>query len=224
MSSTQVDPTATTHALAKLLRRERMRKLGAVASILLGVPLTLLLPFVLGVILWLAADASYSWWWFFGAACLIVVPLLFRFERETGGRYLDNALAGISPGGLDAERFSVLSMTAGPLVSPGTWPREGGLLFVEFLLYGPRRILAGARHLRQRWILRRVDRRRAAEALAQLLAARHGVPVSQLCEGDETVDALRPALILLACYGWIGASSDGDHVYLFTESAAALSG
>ncbi len=223
--------TLQRRTLALLQRRDRMRELRLTLAWVFGIPLSFLGPLVLASIFWLVigrlTEHWYPWSWYVAALSIVAIPLLFRLESRTGGKYADQAVADMPPpcdgmGRITLGAYAGFGAPVGGLLAWGANPRAASAGFIEFFLVGPRLILGAARQARLERAFRALDRRRAAHVLAQLFETGHALPPGALLRPGESMDDLRPVLIWLAHLGWIGVAEKLDQVYLYTESRVAL--
>lgn len=212
--------------------RAAARRVSDAAQIVMGIPLCFVGPVFIGTILWFVAAALFRvwlpWTWVFLAASAVMIPLLFRMEKKTGGLYLSESVHAIkdrfpqavpltyigpgSGGGLTGRALATVIMN----------PEGVAAMFVEVFLAGPRLVLRGWSHRRLSNALERVDRTRTAEAVSKLLSRTTGMAPEELVKEGESVSDVTPSLTWLSFYGWIGVSAKADRVFLFTESRETL--
>lgn len=212
--------------------RAATRRVSDAAQIGMGIPLCFVGPFFLGTILWFVAGALFRTWmpWTtaFFIASVVVIPLLFRLERKTGGLYLSESVHAIRDRFPDAAplilggRVGAGGMTGRALATVIMNPEGVAAMFVEVFLAGPRMVLRGWSHRRLANALERVNRMRTAEAVSKLLSRTTGMSPEELVKEGETVSDVTPSLTWLSFYGWIGVSAKADRVFLFTESRETL--
>lgn len=214
--------------LLVLEQRADSRKLIALVKLFAGLPVCLLGPIVISTMLWFAVMAlfrgSASWLWIFGPLALVMIPLLFRMERQTRGRYFDDSFHAIN------DRYSgFLPLThIGPGSGGGLMGRaiagvvlnpEGtASIFVEVFLLGPRIVLSALSHLRGARVFEDLDRNRIVDAVQALLKRQTGVSPSELLKSGETIGDIVPALAWLGFHGWLGVVGKAERVFLYEES------
>ena len=214
----------------RLIARDRATGALAVGGILLGLPMLLPGPVLLGSIAWFSlfslTHVYLTWTTVFWISAAILIPASFITEFRTRGRFLDQAFAEAGPvsepSGLEMAAATTLGRGGVAMVAALTNPRLSTAGFAELVLTGPRWILSGLRTLRLKRRLRSVDRARAAELLATLLRRPDGAAVQALLQSGETPPQLDPVLAYLAVGGWIGVTKTLDRVYLYTESRETL--
>lgn len=214
---------------AVLRRREGLRQVRAYCSLVLGAPLTLISPFVLGSIFWVVSgllfESWYHWGWFFLALAVITIPLLFRLELKSGGDYLSDTMKDVGPplpgaGEMTMKAHVAIGPFAGLAVSMVTSPRVSSAGLVEIFLMGPRMIVSGIRRLRQVRAFPPIDSRLASRIIARLLSHDSGLRLEELPKDGVGSDQLLSVLRWLAYYDWIGISEAKDRVFLYSESRA----
>ena len=223
-------PAPTVRIRSRLIARDRITGALAVGGILLGLPMLLLGPVLLGSIAWFAliqlTDLHLTWQAVVCITAAILIPASFITELRTRGRFLDQAFADAGPvnepSGLEMAAATTLGRGGVAMVAALTNPRLSTAGFTELVLTGPRWMLSGLRTLRLKRRLRSVDRARAAELLAALLRRPDGAAVQALLQPGETPPQLDPVLAYLAVGGWIGVTKTRDRVYLYTESRERL--
>lgn len=226
-------PTAD-YIRAQLLEREGRRRVLDIAKVVIGLPLSLLGPVVLGGAFWFAIGAILHVWialkWVVLVMIVVATPLLFRLERQTGGDYLDQSLARLGEQFPDDAPFhlgrhvGMGGMTGQGLVALLTRPTSLAAAMTEFFLTGPRMVLSGGDHLRQAARLQSVSRYQAAGVLLALLRSQTGKSPAELLQASESVADIVPALAYLSLNGWIGVSERADRVWIFSESREVLMG
>jgi hypothetical protein len=217
--------------ITALLRRQDQRlRLKAAAQIAFGIPLTLIGPALLATAFRFAArsigNLDVPWFWAFGALLIILVPLLFRLELRTAGRFLDGALRESPPTG------SLFSSMPGTYVALGGLalapvlanPRSFSASVTEVFLCGPRLVITAFRQRRVRRRLGSVDFRRAARLVAELGSRSEGLELSVLPKAGEQLNGLLPVLNWLVFLGWIGVGQQVPRVYLYSEARDTLTG
>jgi hypothetical protein len=191
-----------------------------VALCLLGVPATFLGPWIISAICF-TVSSRLGWHvsgaWFFWGATAIAVPLLFRLEWQTHGRYFEDSVAGAgsTSGWQSMNTWNALAGFYGDpeIVASG---------LTEISLWGPRQILDAAEKLRMVRRMKHVNRRQTEEVVARLLASDHGVVIENLGLSEQDTCDLLPALAYLLVYDWIGVSKDGRRIWLTDESRKKL--
>jgi hypothetical protein len=205
-----------------LLLREQAMLAKIAVLFLLGLPATFVGP-------WLIAAVCYTVSWrlgwhvsdalFFCIASAIVIPLLFRLELGTHGRYFDDALTG--SGGASSSSWQ----------SMNTWNALAGFYgdpevvasgLTEISLWGPRQILDAIGKTRMVRRMKRVNRFQVEEAVTILLASDQALDIKSLGLPEQDKADLLSAMGYLLVYDWIGASKDGQRVWLTSDSRKKL--
>lgn len=212
---------------AALRHRERLRRLRAYMGIVLGAPLSLIAPLILGSIFWVVSgmlfESWYHWGWFFLALAVITLPLLSRLEIKSGGEFLGDTMKDVGPPVPGSGELTMAThVGVGPLAGLGfsmaTNPRASSAGMVEIFLTGPRMMLSGIRHLRQARVLAGIDHDLACRIIARLLSYDSGLRLEELPTDGKGSDQLLSVLKWLAFYDWIGISEAKDRVFLYSES------
>jgi hypothetical protein len=141
----------------------------------------------------------------FAIAFIVVVPLLFWWERRTQGRYLE--IAANENRGLFTGRPS----------SYGEWELRrhaaGWMFYMELFLTGPRLIMDAAGRFRRWGRLELRDRESAAWVMGELLKYDQGIPVTHLDEQGLASERLRSAVAYLCFHDLADISKDGSRVW-----------
>lgn len=181
------------------------------AKVALGVPLSLIGPFVVAAVLFtmdrrLRAGVLPG----FGATFLLVaaavVPLLMWLERRSRGEFFVDSVRG----------------ETSPLAASGYGEYElqrttfGWIAWTEIALTGPRLLWEAIDSLRGRAPVDHPFRILAAEIAVELLDAGEGVPVGQLVRPDRPAPLVLRAIEYLVQCDWAGLSSRRDRVWLAT--------
>lgn len=215
----------------KLEDRAYQRRLHWWASVVFGIPLTLIGPFLISGAFWVAAFMwtrdIYPFAPFFIVIVAIMLPLLFRTELATGGRYFDESYYALRSSFPDMAplTYSIHSPHGArwlPWVSVLMNLEGTTAMILELFLAGPRLFLSGYRHLRQANALKLVKTFRAADVVATLAKRQIGIAPNDLLSPDEKLEDIVPVLAWLGFYGWLGASENADRVFLYTESRRIL--
>lgn len=206
--------------------REAMLAGQIFTNLLIGVPMLFFGPFLMACVFWFAMwnfrhGDTWPWSWFFWGLAATMIPLTLWTEHRTRGSLFADIVVG--SGGASPVPY-LAGPEIGMLVSFAANPRVAASGFVELFLIGPRFVLQGLSKLRSAKVLRGVNVERAAIMIADLRRFDQGVAIHQLAHPDEPVgDVLQPLAYLLF-HGWVGISSSGDRVWLFSESKRALNG
>jgi len=218
--------------LILLARREKVSHLKAVGSVVLGVMLLPIGPFVIATAFWLVSlrlgrhagfPEGLPWWGLFLGFFLLMVPLLFRLELRTKGRYADNRIdefVGIGPTGVAATPGLLLLPLAAASVAANS--RTLASAFTEFFLLGPRAILFGMQHRRIARRFHTTSRERAGNVLLRLVCGTEGMETSRLLNQNEKIADLQPVLAYLVFYQWIGAGEQWHRVWLWSSVRGSL--
>jgi hypothetical protein len=212
--------------------RAELRRRTEAMQIALGIPLCLVGPVVIGTMLWAASSMLIHtwlpWWLIVSGLSMVMIPLLFRMERKTGGDYLSESMREISVRYPDARlimsgEYLGVSAAAGlglatVIMNPGTV----SAMFVEVFLAGPRMVLRSRSQRRMAKALERVDKHRTAEVVSKMLSRVGGMPPEELLKDGARIGDVLPSVTWLSFYGWIGVTAKVDRVFLFTESREAL--
>lgn len=227
-----IGPIGMETILRRLDERAELRRRTDAMQMVLGVPLCFVGPVVIGTMLWAAGSMLlYSWlpWWLFVALLSIVmIPLLIRLERQTGGQYLSESVQTIGERFPDARplifggHVGAGGMTGRALAMVLMNPEGIASMFVEVFLTGPRMVLRSRSHRKLATALERVDRARTAEVVSKMLSRVGGMPPGELLKDGEPMSNVLPSVTWLSFYGWIGVTAKVDRVFLFTESREAL--
>lgn len=211
-----------------LEHRADSQRLVARLKVLTGLPVSLLGPVVIGSMLWVACfmllSSSISWYWFFLPLSIVMIPLLFRTERQTQGRYLDASFHAISDRFPEVVPLTYMGpgsgggMSARSLAQVVLNPEGVASMIVEVFLIGPRLVLSGLAHLRSAKALDTVDRNRVVETVLTLLKRQTGIPPADILKPGETLGDIVPVLAWLGFHGWLGVASNADRVFLYQES------
>ncbi|NOT00924.1 MAG: hypothetical protein HOP29_09870 [Phycisphaerales bacterium] len=214
----------------RLRRRERLHEMQAAAMLILGVPLSLLGPFVLACIFWLAVwqlapHWNASWLVMFAALCVIVIPLLYRQEFRVGDAYYDDVLRetevyGGSPGALIATPGMAKGIVAAAVIAAN--PRAFSAGFVEVFLTGPRLVVDALRRRRVRGEVHECDFRRAVEMVRLLHSLDGGIDTEKTLHRGERIDDLIPTLAYLVFYRWIGVRGQWTRIWLTSHGRESL--
>jgi hypothetical protein len=197
-----------------------------VCLLAVGLPCLLIGPLALGSIYWVLGliwlhDAFLPWTWFFWGATAVLVPLLFRLEKRTRGRYLADVIVG-------TEGASPMPYALGPdwgmAVSFIVHPRISSAGLVEVFLFGPRLVLDACEGLNRWRGLRHVDLARSAAMLERMRSSQQGVPPDQLLEPREKLVDIMPVLSFLMYYQWIDVSKTGERVWVLSDARRILWG
>ncbi len=209
-----------------LKRREKARGTELLWMLILGIPLSLILPIILGSMAYFAyhqyAGGHGSWlgWMaivaFFAA---IFIPLLLlreksniapdaaiiRTREDDDGRRVVATLQSE----IDLQSFGPMGMQLGDGQSDGEhWA-------IRPFFIGPRLIV---RAMPQRKLLQlltaNADLPRAAEVLLALAARDRGMDIVELQKPDEPPEKLTPTLAYLRQLDWVDCRSDGSHIWL----------
>jgi hypothetical protein len=218
-----IDATSLQTIAQHLKRRERGLSAGVATMLVIGIPMLLLGPLILGTLFWFATGMLlrfYPWSWFFWGFVVVLIPLLFWTERGTRGTYFADTV--VAAGGASPLPY-LAGAEIGMLVSFATSPRVAASGFVELFLTGPRLVLDAIDKIRRARHVRDVDRDRAAHVVARLRQFDQGIAPDQINPG-EPVSAVIPVLAYLLFHDWIGISKTGDRVWLLGDARRALYG
>lgn len=219
-------PAAPSAPIVPLLRsRGQVFWVKVAGMLLLGVPCCLVGPLFLGSLFWFVYGTLVDWvpWsWFFWGAVLVVLPLLFRAEIQTGGDFLGNVARDITPNNA-ANAAMLVGGELGMLYAFVIAPRQSSAGIVELLLFGPRLVVDAVRQIRTKLKTRGADLDRAAGVVAALLRQDQGVATVSLLRPGEQTEALLPTLGYLVFHDWVGVGDGGNRVWLLSDARRALS-
>lgn len=219
------------HSIAGRLRaRENLRQLKIAAMFVFGVPLFFVGPLTTATCLWaglrtLDQGWAIRWSWLFWPLVVVMIPLLYRMERRTGGDYYGRMLSETEvyapPGG------HMFMPGSGNFIIRGTYlalnARPVASHFIEVFLFGPRLVLSASRQRRICRALVGVDVARAVEIVRFLGSVEGGVDLPAVLRGAETCDSLLPTLAYLVFYQWIGVRGEWERIWLTSEARRSLS-
>lgn len=215
-----VDPE---QLIGPLRRRSRQRWAKTFFSIVFGLATTLIAP-AFAALACFALDRSrreadaFGWWTWFGGACAIVIPILFWWDRRTHPESL----------------MAKLRAEGGRWTGVGRWSSQEEfddatniveyMLLTEILLFGPRLVTNALRDLVERFRLRGVAMRQAAEVLGTLLSHERGMEFNELVngmgvDGAEAFDAV----LYLVFHEWVDVSKDLRRVWPLSATRELLS-
>ncbi len=163
--------------------------------------LTLILVFILNLLL-SVFDVSVPFMVIWVLVALGLVPAMFWYERRIHGPYSSSSGAGLADSHVEWE----LATSAPQIAS-----------LIELALTGPRWILE-ALGLRRQGSGKTGVVEEAAEAVKILYVAGKGVPLAKLLRPGDTVDDVREVVSVLKSVDWIGQSSDGNKVWLSSDT------
>lgn len=203
--------------IRRLLLRDRLFVVKAIAMFLCGIPLSVFGPFVISGIFWLAylpwGRQPVAWEWFFWVAMILVVPSLYRLEWRSQGNYFSQAAREFTPG----PRVRVGFGSVGVLAAAFTNPRPIVAGLVDIFLIGPRLVIGAWEKVRWRRLAKGVNRDRAGEIL-RTLATSGGIPPERLLAHGESQEQLARTLTYLLFFDCIGAAQDGSKVWLLSQA------
>jgi hypothetical protein len=101
-------------------------------------------------------------------------------------------------------------------------PRSFSASITEVFLCGPRLVISAFRQRRIRRRLGKVDVRRAARLVAELVSRTEGLELSAVPKGTERLNDVLPVLNWLVLVGWIGVGQQVPRVYLYSEARDGL--
>ncbi|HUU85458.1 MAG TPA: hypothetical protein VM243_18315 [Phycisphaerae bacterium] len=225
-------PRGNNAILLRLRHRERLFRVKVTAMVLFGLPLSLVGPFVLATIFWLAGRAlgllSWDrfwgqWMWLFLALVSIVIPLLYRLELRTAGGYLSEAAKDFNPHGPTGAPFLPGSAAyVGAVAAVVANPRAVSAGIVEVFLFGPRLVVGACQQIRAARHLKQANVELAAAILAVLLARDTGIDTHRFLKTGQKLEHLLPTLAYLTFHRWIGVRDDWQQVYVYSASRETL--
>jgi len=201
-----------------LRRREAAKQLAVLALLAVGLPALFLGPIVISSIFWMVGilwGFYLPWTWVFAGSFVLLVPLLFRTERRTGGNYYADSVLANRDTSAAVPMFLLAFTNIGSLVALGQRPRDPAIALVELFLWGPRQILDAVRTLRGVRMVAAANRSRVVNIFLALRTCDHA-DIPALFPGGDAEGGL--ALAYLLWYGWIGVSKDASRVWLESES------
>jgi len=220
------------YVLWHFARRERLHRLKTATMVAFGIPLSLVGPFVLATIFWMAIRSGVwpfqfgseaGWFSLFLVFTAVVVPLLYRLELQTQGEYMPSVLREVdvhAAPGLLATPGLTRDMAAVAIILAN--PRAASSIFIEFFLVGPRLAIGGWRQARLARCVHLVERKRAGLVVTMLLRRDSGMETAHLQNDGERKDELFPVLAYLALYEWVGLAKVWERVWLDSESRRIL--
>jgi hypothetical protein len=214
------------NSIVHLLRRRHTAfRAKSVAGLILGLPLLLLGPAIVGTLFWVACWLLWAWFpwtWLFAGATLVMVPLLLRLEVSTGGDYLGARLPHESP--TWAEEMSspvTLSDVLGVAIT-GEAQRHALPLLIELFLCGPRLLIAGWRGMRAAQRVRATPLDLAARILRRLRTMPGAAETESVRPAGQEIGATFLAIAFLRLHEWIDISSNGARIWLTEQGRKAL--
>lgn len=208
-------------------RREALSAVKHFAMLIFGLPLTLIGPLLLATVFWFAClrltQWDVSWLSFFFVLTAITVPLLFRLELRTAGRYFDEATSNLNE--YAPKHYALLPhyyRSLGVVAGLAANPRASSASAVELFLSGPRLILGAWRGMKARRMLANVDRTRAAQVVGALLSLDHALGTKDVLQPGEELTDLLPVLAYLAYHRFVGVGDDMNKVWLSSEAREEL--
>ena len=219
-------PVGSSDRLAERLRQRELAKKGSIAMhLVIGLPCLLIGPIVLSAIYFMLAViwfGAYSYWsLIFWSSVVLVIPLLFWTEIRAHGTYFTDTVREANPDGNNPTNYVLLG-ELGMLTAFIVNPRLSASGLVELFLFGPRMILEAITSLRRVNALRQVDRGRAVNVLADLLAHSTGSELRVLLHENETLASLLPVVAYLLYYQWVDISKTGDRVWVLSDARSSL--
>ena len=211
-SSSRVKPASPEQIasiVAKLRKREQTHRSKGWALILAGIPLVFVAPLVIGTCIYFLdkhrRHYSFAGWLQMTAlTSAIAIPLLFLFERVTGGGFMTATAEAVGQ--------SDFSRAAG---------RAGaGALFMDIFCWGPRMILSGFKRLRSSGAGEDVNRELAAQWICKLLRLEQGTLTHELIDGNNSASV--PTLTYLSLYEWIDISANGERIWILSDARKVL--
>ncbi|MDA8375624.1 MAG: hypothetical protein M0Z50_00855 [Planctomycetia bacterium] len=218
-------------SVAELLKhKENSRAKSLLWMLVIGIPLSLPLPIILGSMAYLAfrqfSDENGSWlvWLLFIAGfCALFLPLLLWREKSnltpevaiirTQEEEDERRVISVEKNEPELQSFAPLGM---PLLDDQPDAEHWAL---RPFFFGPRII---ARAIPQQKLLRqlaaRADRVRAATVLIQLASRDRGLDTSDLLQSHEDPKMLTPTLEYLRQLEWVDFRADGSRIWLNSAS------
>ena len=202
-------PTSLTGILHHLRLREQLRFARITLLFLLGIPLSFVAP---AAIAFLVARDSH-WLDVFLISTVVVIPLLYWYERRTRGEFAMDALRSWSGGLASASSYGEHEMNR----AAGEW-----ILSVEILLFGPRLVMTAAQDLRERARLKQVPLVQVAHTLHRLVQSDHGMEPAALAAATDDIRGTLDAILYLVFHEWIDISKDRRRVWALSHSRKVL--
>lgn len=214
----------STRLVLLLRRRGTLFGLKTLFMVLLGLPASLLGPFVVATLFWMAC-LPWGYWlpWgeSFAGAAAVLLPALYLLEIRTSGNFLSERVEDLTPLPPIARGIFTIGQF-GAIAALATNPRATSTLATEIFLFGPRLVVEAVRQLRLRRYARGADLKRAASILSTLSQLHDGIPTEDLLRRNESPQTLAPALTYLAFHDWIGVGNRGAKVWLLTEARRVI--
>ena len=210
-------PVTVQHILRELVASEAVETSGVLMKFVIGLPLCLFGPLLITAI---AKSIEAKWDGHVlpgfavssSAVALVLVPLMFWYERRTRGEFYGEALRGES-----VERAS----SRGEYEMRNT--TRAWIAFVEIALTGPRLVLEACDAARGRTRCGQAERTLAAEIVADLFEAGRGVPSKSLFKPGRPPRDVVSAVDSLTRLDWVGTSKARDRIWLSSRARAKLS-
>lgn len=207
-----------------LRQRESTRLLLLLLKLTVALPACFLGPLAISWLIYLIivrnGYVDFPYWPLFSAATAILLPLLFRLEWRTRGRFLDDEAAALA---IDHSPF----YQDGPAVhSRSEWDyrsnRAVWIFYIEIFLFGPRLLFETYRQHRRHQQLVPVNRAAAARILDQLTQANQSLQTGALMRDNEPLQSFRNTLDYLQEYDWIDLSKDRTRAWLLSGTRKQL--
>ena len=195
--------------MSMLRKREKSHRSKGLALVLGGIPLVFVGPVFIGTCIYFLDRHRHHYTvtgWLTTAALtsVIAVPLLFLFERITGGGFMTATAEAVGQ--------SDFSRAAG---------RAGaGALFMDIFCWGPRMILSGFRRFSSAASCPDCDRDLAAHWVCRLLRLEQGALTHEIVDGNNPKSV--PTLTYLSLYEWVDISTNGERIWLLSDARKLL--
>ena len=196
--------------------------------ILVGVPLSFAAPLLIATLLWAGGlwasmlfalpSLAVRWLWLFLPPAVLIVSLLYYLELRTNSRASKKG-AATKPAKAPPIPVQKLAAEETATAPPRTQTSSAGIF--EIFVIGSRFVVSAFRQ----WAAARrlhADRDRAAAIVRQLVSQTSGVDMSRLLIEGEKIADIRPELVYLAFYEWVGIGEKQGRVWLYSAARHVL--
>lgn len=198
--------------VAALSQTEAMDFAALATRLAIGVPLTLIAPFVIALFIKTIAF-RLEWGWPLGfistfvLLSLLIVPWLMWYERRTNGGFYANA-AREHGNPYDASSFGEYEINK---------TRAGIAAWAEISLTGPRLLWEFIDRVQGRGKLDTAKIAAAAELIDELIEAGQGIEIRELVTPARSRAKLNDLIDFLKRHDWADTSTDGKRVWVRSD-------
>lgn len=183
-------------------------------KLVVGLPLTLIVPFAVAVLGWF-------WWGYFILTFLLAAAAYGYFAHRLVRRHANSSFfadAMLQEIGGDKDYAQT------PYSREFEQHRNSlvAIALLDILLFGPREVIQSIDLIREHKQFTAGSLRRAAEVLQQLARHDKGIPWSDLHHQGEDPMILMRALGYLKLSDWIDTSTDGQKVWILSDARKEL--